>query len=651
MKERPLPSESLVAAFLSAMVLAVFAPIWLAGRTPFWGDMTYIHHPWQATLAQTLQAGRMPLWDPSLYLGMPLAAKMQNSVFYPGQVPFFLFGFATAAALFHGLHYWLAGWLSYLWLRSLRLSRGACLSGAAAYCLAGVMVSHMPFINHLSTLSLAPGLLLFFRRPLWLGTTLALAFCAGYPPFLIGAAALSWAVMAVLASPAGPWGRFGACCAGNWLAAGLLAGVLAACQLIPGAEFMVISRRSGGMTLDETLRFGYSFRDLAQWVSPLLVGWRRFDPAVEWWKCSYLGFAGFLAAAWGLWRLAGRRRAGLAAILLGIAVVVMGDAAALSRAVWEHFPPLRFVRYPGNLAYLAVPCASLLVAAGVSRLPGPWRPFWALALAGELIFYAWGSAPQAPRGLFTDAGPLVRYLQENIGEGRYLLSPLALESHSGAGVLDWKHRLYGMTNGPFRLRAVGNFGEPLVPRENYELMDFLYRQPSAEAAARFLPWLGTRFLLTRDKARETPLLDYEGRILWHVYKVRGPVSLAWLLDERAGAALPAGLPEGPPSHGKPLDLSRGREDRFDVRGDARGWAFIAEPRYPGWKAVLETPAGTVAVSPSPALGPFQKVQVPDGPWRLRFFFDPLSWRLGRFITVLALMGLGLYVYHRKLLSV
>ena len=160
-ERRALPrAERYAAGFLAAVVLVQFIPIWARGRTPFWGDMTYIHFPWQAFCAQMFQVGRLPLWNPYLYFGMPAAANMQSAVFYPGDLLFFIFDFASGAALFQVFHYWLAGWLMYLFLRSARLSRGAALGGGVLYCLGGVLISRMPFLNHLSTLSLIPAFLL-----------------------------------------------------------------------------------------------------------------------------------------------------------------------------------------------------------------------------------------------------------------------------------------------------------------------------------------------------------------------------------------------------------------------------------------------------------------------------------------------------------
>jgi hypothetical protein len=401
------------------------------------------------------------------------------------------------------------------------------------------------------------------------------------------------------------------------------------------------------MGLEETLLFGYSWRDLLSLVSPLFSP--GFDPAVNWHRSAYVGFVGALAGLWGLWNLDRRRAVGLAILLSLVVLLILGRSTSVSRVVWAHFPPLRFVRYPGNLAYLGWPVTALLVAAAWRSLRPSWRLPLFLLLAAELLFYGVGQAPLAPRGLFTDPGPLSSWLQEHGRGQRYLLSPLALESHSGFGVRDWKCRLYGLMNDPYRLRAAGNFGEPLVPRNSYDFMDLLYRQPSAAAAARLLPEVGIGFLLTRDPVPATPLLHPEGKVLWLLYRAAGKVGTAWALDARAGEALPAGLPEAPlPGAAEPLPESWPRDDRFEVSGERAGWAFVAEPRYPGWKTELEAGGSARLVESLPAWGAFQKVRVPDGPWRLRFFYDPASWHAGLLLSAFSLPVFGLYWYNLAL---
>ena len=74
---------------------------------------------------------------------------------------------------------------------------------------------------------------------------------------------------------------------------------------------------------------------------------------------------------------------------------------------------------------------------------------------------------------------------------------------------------------------------------------------------------------------------------------------------------------------------------FDL--DEESLVIYHVPCYPGWKVFLKTPAGIKAVESLPALEAFQKVEVPAGPWKLYFQYFPASWRLGRLLSVLALM--------------
>ncbi|MFI5349927.1 MAG: hypothetical protein ACHQ2Z_10305, partial [Elusimicrobiota bacterium] len=624
-------AESAAAAAIAAAVLMFFGPLWLRGRTPFWGDLIHLHLAWRAGPAQLVQAGRAPLWEPSLYLGMPMAGALQGGLFYPPTILFYFFGFADAAALFHLLHYFLAGWLAALWLRTLRLSWGACVGAGISFALGGLMISRVPFLNHLAVLAWAPALPLFFRRRAALAAALTLMFLAGYPTFLPGLAVVAWALAFALRSRRGAVGT--AAWAADWAAAGGLAAALSAAQLLPALELAALSRRAGGVASGEGLAWSFSAADLRQWISPLFVPLSQFHPENEWWKCVYVGFAAAAAAGFALKRIPRRRAAALVAILSAVVVLILGGSNPLSLVLWRDFPPLHFVRYPGNLSYLAALPLAVMVGAGLARVPR--APILAVMIAAELLVCGWRTTPTAPRSLFTRAGPLVRGLQARLGPTRYLISPQALE-YPGRTMEDWKTRLYGLSNAPYRLRAVANFGEPLVPSPSYAVMDRLMSARSAAEAAAWMPWIGASRLLT-PAPPSTPLLASEGRSLWAVSRAAAPVALAYQLSADAGARLPEELPVEPPALGRPLAVARDREDRFAISGAGAGWVFVSEPRYPGWSATLQTPAGTSPLETRPALGAFFKVDVPEGPWTLKFVYDPASWRLGVLLTLASLL--------------
>ncbi len=636
--------EAVIAAVLAAAIVALLGGAWARGLSVFWSDLTYLHQGWRAAPALLVAAGRAPLWEPSLYFGMPMAGSMQGGLFYPATVFYYLFGFATATALFQAMHLFTAGWLCALWLRSCRLSWGASLGGAFLFAFGGVMIARLPFLNHLATLAWAPALALFFRRPVPLALALTLMVLAGYPTFIPGCAAAAW--IAAYASRSKGWSwRAGVV---DWAKAGLLAGVLAAAQLLPGFELASRSRRSSGVGLAEALTWGFTPGDLLQWIGPLALGMKNFHPSIDWTMCVYLGLIGAAAAAYGASILPRRRALILGVAIASVVVLTLGASTALSSMLWRVLPPLRLVRYPGNLAYIAMLPLSLLAAAGFSnRRAGPML---VLASALELLVLGRSSTPLATRSLFVEPGPLVRTLQESQGDARYLISPKALQASRGTDILDWKQRLYGLTNAPFRLRAAANFGEPLVPAPSYAVMDALLSLPSADAAADWMPWIGASRLLTPERV-DSVRLTAEGRALWEISKVRGPVSLAYQLTSKEGSALPAVWPPAAPTAARsPLTVRREREDRFDVSGDGAGWVYVSEPRFPGWKTVLSVPSGEREVVVEPALGAFQKVETPSGPWTLRWRYEPGPWRLGLLLACLSWIMLARSWYHRAVVS-
>jgi hypothetical protein len=573
---------------------------------------------------------------------MPMAASMQGGLFYPATLVYYFFGFATGTAMFEFLHLFVGAWLTALWLRSLRVSWGACVGASLVAALGGLMISRLPFLNHLAVLSWAPAVMIFFGRPMLLSLLLCVMFLAGYPTMLVGIVIIAWGVSYALRTrrtqPLRTWAL-------NWIIAGAMAALFSAVQLLPAFELASLSRRAQGLSLAEALRWSYHVSDFRQWISPLVVPLRQFHPEVDWWKCVYLGFFALAVAIAGLRKIKSGTKACLLIILLVVALLLLGETNGFSRFVWTQGRFLHFIRYPGNLAYLALLPLFALVGAGYRRLKS--APLLVIVCACELLVYGWRSTPVSPRGLFSEAGPLVRRLQERLGEQRYLLSPRALEAARGDSLVDWKTRLYGLTNAPYRLRAVANFGEPLVPSQNYELMDRILSARRVSEAVAWMPWLGASYLLTPERPEPTPDLIDEGTALWHLSRLSRPVSSAYLFPNQQGLALPSGLPLNPPPlSGQELAVIWSRADRFSVVGQSAGWAYVAEPRYPGWETRLETPSRSGPVDVWPAMGPFQKIPVPEGPWRLEFRYNPTAWQIGLWLTYCSLLAVGWYWYYR-----
>ncbi len=631
------------ALFFALICLPPFLFPFIKGLSPFWGDLTYLQHPWRLFDSQELMAGRLPLWNPYLYFGMPQAAAMQDGLYYPASVIFYFFKFPAALFLFHILHYWLACFLCYLWTRSLGFSHSSSLCAGLIWGLSGIAISREPFLNHLSSFSLIPGSFLFLDIPIFFALTLSAIFFAGYPPFLAGAIfsslLLAWMT------------RRKPALASFYLLAGCALSLgFSAALLLPASELFRHSVRALGIAQAEAFQFDLRPFDLLQWISPVLSGLNRFNPAVNWWTCLYLGFSGFFLILMGLFKMPFKKRIIWLLWMSSLLILSLAGANALSSYLWLRLPFLKFIRYPGNISYLILVPATLAAALGAQKIMGISKIPASLPvvfLAAELSFYAFNAFPLEPFSFFSYKGPLIEFLQKNLGTNRYLLSPLALEKSSGQGIYDWKSRLYGLTNSPFELAAAGNFGQPLVPADNYALMDFLYGSNGLQNAKKIMPWADIRHLLTPSKIPQTRSLKYRGLLIWQMYETTPSKNLgrAYFLSPQAGRSFPAGLAIPNPDIAlEPLKVENLKDaSGYRISGNGRpGWVFLSEARYPGWKGYLKVAQETKPIASQPALKAFQKMEVPQGWSALFLIYDSDTVWWGIFISVFSFIFLFFY---------
>ncbi|UCC72699.1 MAG: hypothetical protein JSV86_20470 [Gemmatimonadota bacterium] len=91
--------------------------------------------------AEMVRAGTFPLWNPYLFSGLPFVDAMHGDIFYPTTVLKFVMPVHRAMGWKIVLHVFVAGLVTYGWLRHLKVGRAIAIWGAVAYMLAPVMVS------------------------------------------------------------------------------------------------------------------------------------------------------------------------------------------------------------------------------------------------------------------------------------------------------------------------------------------------------------------------------------------------------------------------------------------------------------------------------------------------------------------------------
>jgi hypothetical protein len=321
-----------------------------------------VYHLW--LVGNQLEHGRAPWRDP--YTFRPESSPRVNFGGWPFGVPFWpleaLFGDVVAWNLLLLLTYLAAGGFAYLWLRELRLPRGAALVGGLVFELAPYRVAQSAgHLRGMIAVLLPLALWAFERSRRGSRWWLALA----------GAAIASIPFSDLhLALGAVPFFLFYAVCRSRdrWTLAGALVG--AACAV--GAALLVSrfaihgSIASGGRSLREVAVYSADGLDF-------LNRHRRHGPE----SFVFLGWLTPLLAIAGLVVVVRARRYGLA-LALGVGAVVpvvlaFGTNFPLYDWLWHHFPPLRYPRVPERQMPVACLAIAALVAFALARAAAWFR--------------------------------------------------------------------------------------------------------------------------------------------------------------------------------------------------------------------------------------------------------------------------------------
>ncbi len=154
--------------------LAIFAPIFLAGKALFWGTPLLQFVPWWSQAWQMLRTGQLPLWNPLVGMGAPLLANYQSGLVYPPNwVYFFLAALGGTPAIAWGqavlvaLHLAWAGAGMSLLVKRLGLGRLAQAVSGLAFGLSGYLVARSGFLSINSAVAWLPWVI-------WAATPLAM---------------------------------------------------------------------------------------------------------------------------------------------------------------------------------------------------------------------------------------------------------------------------------------------------------------------------------------------------------------------------------------------------------------------------------------------------------------------------------------------
>lgn len=540
---RTVASAALAAAALIPPVFWLW-PALASRLAPSFRDQGDFFYPLKLYTAERLAARDLPLWNPLSGAGEPWLANAQSGVFYPPTWLFLLPWPALAAGLFLLLHFALASWGSWKFLKAESASDTAALFGSAAFVGCGFAASLSAYWNHFGGWAYLPGIAALARSGLptrasclGVGALLGLQAMAGSPE--ISAASALLALVLVLFPRAETPPRVVPHTARRRLlrlaAAGLLGLGLSAWVLLPLAELILQSDRRAPLAAAAAEQGAVDPQAFAS-----LTGLSREGSGTPYLASLFVGPLLLFAAAAAPLEPERRR---LAILLAALGVLGVLAAAAGPPGSWlRRLPPLDRVRYPAKA--LALSFFSLAMLGGIGAdslrfLRARGRARLPLGVLGALALAATLFSPL----------PLPTRAAGAIGTAALLLCVLPLRSYPAAGALCGLAALcltatLAMTGGPlFRFVPEAEIRrEPVALARLRQVNGRVLTPPMAALADAVLRPGGDADVATLRRQREA-LLGYTN-LLYRIPTVRTAAALPTEGARRVADAIDASADPG-----------------------------------------------------------------------------------------------------------
>lgn len=390
-------------------VLVLFRDL-LAGKVLFWGLPSLQFYPWRSFAFDELRAGRLPAWNPYVGAGAPLLANYQTAVFYPPNWFHLLLPHAYAMSMIALLHVLWAGIGMWQFTGALKLENFGRGVSMLSYALGGYLIARFGSFPTASAGAWIPWIFWLVHRAItrqrredvgWLGLAFGLQLLAGHAQTTwygcvgVGLYALwlvGWHLRAVpLRRRAAALLRTGA---------GIALGVLVATvQLIPTAEYLAESQRSGGLDYASATNLSYNIFRLVTLFSPHFYGTPTdgsyITKGIYFEDAAYIGYTSIILALIAVAALV-RLRHALAdqprlttvpfwtTLFLASLLVATGRYGPIFHTLYTFVPTFDAFREPVRWLILVVFSLSMLAGIGVSYWErGQWVAFWSrLAAAG-----------------------------------------------------------------------------------------------------------------------------------------------------------------------------------------------------------------------------------------------------------------------------
>lgn len=382
---------------LLLMVLVIYRQFAFTNLILARGDTYLYFYPYWHGAAEALRAGRLPFWNPDLFMGAPFLANSQVGFFYPLNWPLWYFldtPYAASASIL--LHVFIGACGAYVTGRRLKLSVQGALVAAVLFAMGGYFAAKSEHLNQLQGLAYLPWLFAVttdwstlryaqgkfpwgvLRRGGLIALFFGLQLLAGHTQttFISAVGVGMWMIVQTVleltnraeidGNKPAVWKNTGRL-VGFGLAA-IVVGVgvallVSAVQLLPTLELQQLSRRQGGLPVDEALSFSFHPLLLAQGVLPIYGQ----SPYIEY--VAYLPLVGFVLAVLGVSGVRKNRLLWGAVVLVFVGILFgLGKYSFVMERWMIHVPGFALFRAPARWMVLYSFGMALLAGAGWDKL-------------------------------------------------------------------------------------------------------------------------------------------------------------------------------------------------------------------------------------------------------------------------------------------
>ena len=374
----------ILSIFIVILSLPMLSGQWLAAPHGDQYSSAYAFYAWEAREWQG--TGSLPLWNPMIMGGLPfIAVVTHGEVLYPTALLRAFVPVHVVMNLAFFIHYILAGYFTYLFLRRLAVSWTGAVTGGLAYQLSGILISLVQpghpgklFVSTLLPLTLLALVVALRERRVWGYPLLAIAvgLCLLSPHvqatyYLLVAAALFALYLTFGEATAEPL-RPRLTRLAFTLAAVIAGFGIAMPQILPFLEYIPHSPRAGGYSVGYagSTSYGIPWNHVPEFFIADFTG------AVEtYWGSNplklhseYLGLPVIALAILGF----GDRRRRLVWWVSGIGLlfllIALGGATPFYHLWWSVMPMVKKTRAPGMVFFVVALCTATFAGLGVTRL-------------------------------------------------------------------------------------------------------------------------------------------------------------------------------------------------------------------------------------------------------------------------------------------